>query len=75
MSVTIEWTENSRGVRANSKPKKSNETKPTQQSYPVTDLTRVALITAALTAHGYQSRYVPGVASGPAFKIYWSGSP
>ncbi|KAF8968731.1 hypothetical protein BDZ97DRAFT_1755029 [Flammula alnicola] len=70
--VTFEWTERVKSVRS-SRPKKTSESKNTPDAIKVLSLTRAQFVTAALTAHGHQSAYIPGATSGPGMQISWSG--
>jgi hypothetical protein len=38
------------------------------------NITRTAFIAAFLSVHGLSEQFSPGVHSGPAFKLYWTGS-
>jgi hypothetical protein len=38
------------------------------------DISRTDFIAAFLAVHGLSEQYSPGVHSGPAFKLFWTGS-
>ena len=38
------------------------------------DISRTDFIAAFLVVHGLSEQYRPGVHSGPAFKLFWTGS-
>ncbi|KAJ6556130.1 hypothetical protein B0H19DRAFT_1376984 [Mycena capillaripes] len=74
--VTLEWTERAaRSMRSNARSKKMHESKFVSTPVDVLSSSRVAFIPIALGAHGYDDVYIAGVASGPAMRIYWAGSP
>src|SRR5437016_4929818 len=72
--VTLLWSEHVKTTRS-SRPKKHEETKNTPNAVKVLAMTRATFVTTALSAHGYQSSYVPGQASGPGMQISWPGFP
>ncbi|KAJ7240909.1 hypothetical protein C8J57DRAFT_1245034 [Mycena rebaudengoi] len=73
--VTMEWTERGKSTRTNTRTKKMHESKLVAMPVDVFSVSRVAFIPIALSAHGYDEVYVAGVASGPAMRVFWSGSP
>lgn len=51
------------------------KTKLTKSDYIVLEgITHTDFITSYLSIHGLSEQYSPGVHSGPAFKLYWTGS-
>ena len=53
----------------------TKKAKVTKSGYIILDgISCAAFITAFLSIHGLSEQYSPGVHSGPAFKIYWTGS-
>ncbi|KAJ7250935.1 hypothetical protein C8J57DRAFT_1238803 [Mycena rebaudengoi] len=73
--VTMEWTERGKSTRTNTRTKKMHESKLVATPVDVFSISRVAFIPIALSAQGYDEVYVAGVASGPAMRVFWSGSP
>ncbi|KAJ7265796.1 hypothetical protein C8J57DRAFT_1511552 [Mycena rebaudengoi] len=73
--VTMEWTERGKSTRTNTRTKKMHQSKLVAMPVDVFSVSRVAFIPIALSAHGYDEVYVAGVASGPAMRVFWSGSP
>ncbi|KAF8147039.1 hypothetical protein K438DRAFT_1990008 [Mycena galopus ATCC 62051] len=72
--VTLEWAERVKSGR-NARPKKVHESKLVSTPVDVLSTSRVAFIPLALGAHGYEDVYIAGVASGPAMRVFWTGSP
>ncbi|KAI0685325.1 hypothetical protein BC835DRAFT_1421345 [Cytidiella melzeri] len=72
--VTIHWLERVQSGRA-IKMAKQQDTKQVSAQTPVLRLARAEFVTLALSAHGYEDRYVPGPISGPGMKVYWTGYP
>ncbi|KAI0690535.1 hypothetical protein BC835DRAFT_1364246 [Cytidiella melzeri] len=54
---------------------KQQDTKQVSAQTPVLRLACAEFVTLALSAHGYEDRYVPGPISGPGMKVYWTGYP
>jgi len=53
----------------------TKKAKITKSGYIILDgISRTDFVTAFLSVHGLSEQYSPGVHSGPAFKIHWTGS-